>query len=70
MPQLDQIKEYLKTLDEVQLCELLGITAEDIINRFSDIISRKRRELESELEILDSSYEDDDDSDDYDYDNE
>jgi len=61
MAHLDQLLEYLKKLDEVQLCELLDISSEEILERFKDVVQQKRRYLEGELEILDSSYEESED---------
>ncbi len=57
MEHLDILKEYLKTLDEIQLCELLDISSEDIIEKFEDRIRSRKRFLETEMEILDSSTE-------------
>ena len=49
---LDLLKEYLKTLDEVQLCELLDIAAEDLVDRFADKIRDRRAYLTKELELM------------------
>jgi hypothetical protein len=49
---LDLLKEYLKTLDEVQLCELLDIAAEDLVDRFADKIRERRSYLTKELELI------------------
>ena len=57
MAHLDLLKEWLKTLDETQLCELLDVASEDIIERFSDLIYKRRKYIEKEMEILDSSEE-------------
>lgn len=35
---IPEIMDRLKQLDEVTLLELLGITSEDIVNRFDDIV--------------------------------
>lgn len=58
MVRLDALKEWLLTVDETQLCELLDITAEDLVNRFEDIIIARRRLIEKEMEVLDSFIED------------
>jgi len=47
---LNDIQEKLKNIDEISLMELLEITAEDIINRFTDRIEEKFDQLESELD--------------------
>lgn len=47
---LNDIQEKLKHVDEISLMELLEITAEDIINRFTDRIEEKFDQLESELD--------------------
>jgi len=49
---LDLLIEYLKTLDEVQLCELLDIAAEDLVERFADKIRERRAYLTKELELI------------------
>lgn len=45
-----EIKERLKRLDEITLLEILNITAEDLIERFEDIIEENAEKLEKELE--------------------
>lgn len=52
---LDLIKEQLKQRDPDALCELLLLTSEEILERFEDRVEERRRYLESEFEILDSS---------------
>ena len=52
MAHLDLLKEWLKTIDETQLCELLDISTEEIIDRFSDLIYQRRKYLEKEMEII------------------
>ena len=47
--------EDLKRLDEVTLLEVLGLTSEDIIDRFEDVIEDKFDEL------VDDTEEDEDD---------
>lgn len=45
-----ELCERLKRLDEVTLMELLEISSEDIIDRFQDIIEKKRDLFEGDLE--------------------
>ena len=45
-----EINERLKRLDEVLLLEVLEISAEDLVERFQDIIEDKIEELGQELE--------------------
>ena len=52
MTHLDRLREWLLTLDEVQVCELLDVATEDIIDRFEDIIISRRKYLQREFEIL------------------
>jgi hypothetical protein len=47
---LEEIKERLKRLDEITLMEVLGITSEDLVERFDDIIEDKADWYEQELE--------------------
>lgn len=54
---LDAVKEWLRQLDEVQVCELLDISSEDLIDRCEDLIILRRKYIEREMEILDSSTE-------------
>lgn len=42
---LPELIERLKELDEVTLLELLGITSESLIDRFSDVIEDKQDTL-------------------------
>lgn len=44
-----EIKERLKRLDEIDLLEVLGITSEDLVERFEDFIENKYDEIEIEL---------------------
>lgn len=46
----EEIKERLKRLDEILLLEVLGITSEDLVERFADLIEDRMDELELELE--------------------
>lgn len=41
--------EQLKQLDEVSLLELLGLSSEDLVERFADIIEDKQDRLNYEL---------------------
>lgn len=43
---LREILERLKSLDEVELCDILGISSEDIVERFLDVIEDKIEALE------------------------
>jgi len=45
----EEIKEFLKRLDEVTLLELLDIKSDDIVERFSDIIEDQVEQLQEEL---------------------
>lgn len=47
---LHDIVKRLAQLDEITLLELLNITAEDIIERFSDVIEDNADRLEKEVE--------------------
>lgn len=42
---LEELKEKLQREDEVFLLEMLGITSEDIVNKFSDEIEDRYDEL-------------------------
>ncbi len=46
--------DKLRHLDEITLMELLEISSDDIIERFQDIIEKKRENFEEDLE---SDYE-------------
>ena len=43
---LPEINERLKQLDEVTLLEILGVTSEDLVDRFSDVIEDKIDKLQ------------------------
>ena len=58
MAHLDQLIEYLKHQDELTVCDLLDISAEDLIERFQDKILSRRVYISREAEILDSSITD------------
>ncbi len=47
---LTELKEKLKTLDEIVLCEVLDITSEELVERFDDIVEEKYDELVEEFE--------------------
>lgn len=47
---LIEIKYRLTQIPEVDLLELLDISSEDIVERFSDLIEDKADELEKEVE--------------------
>jgi hypothetical protein len=38
---LEDVKEKLKTMPEIDLMEVLELTSEDIVNRFPDIIEER-----------------------------
>jgi hypothetical protein len=42
---LPELIERLKELDEVTLLELLGVTSESLVDRFSDVIEEKQDAL-------------------------
>ena len=48
----EETKEKLKRLDEITLLEVLNISSEDLVDRFSDIIEDKLDELQEELEDI------------------
>ena len=47
---IPEIKERLKQLPELDLLELLEITSEELVDRFSDLIEDKADILEKEVE--------------------
>jgi lipoate-protein ligase A len=49
---LDLLLNYLKTLDEVMLCELLDISSEDLLKAFKSKIQERHKFLEKEVEML------------------
>lgn len=49
---LDILIEWMKQLDEVQLCELLDVSAEDLIAAFAHKIKERRAYLEKEMELV------------------
>jgi hypothetical protein len=42
---LPELIDRLKQLDEITLLELLGVTSEDLVDRFSDVIEDKQDKL-------------------------
>lgn len=53
---LPELKERLaKAFDEITLLELLNITAEDIVDKFSDEIEENQDRLELELEGVETT---------------
>ena len=47
---LREILERLKSLDEVELCDILSLTSEDIVERFIGVIEEKMDTLEIEVD--------------------
>ena len=47
---LNDIKDRLKLIDEIDLLELLEINSEDIVERFTDLIEDNFDKLEKEVE--------------------
>jgi hypothetical protein len=47
---LNEIKERLMRLDEIDLLEVLEISSEDLVERFTDYIEDRADELEQELQ--------------------
>lgn len=47
---LNDVKDRLKQQDEVSLLEILDISAEDIVERFGDLIEDRYTTLAEELE--------------------
>ena len=45
-----EVKDRLKQIPEEILMELLGITSEDLVERFTDFIENNIEELEKEVE--------------------
>lgn len=46
---LEELKGRLKQLDEVILVDVLQLEAEDIVNRFEDVIKRNFVRIESQV---------------------
>jgi hypothetical protein len=47
---IPEIKDRLKQIPELDLLELLEITSEELVERFSDLIEDKADKLEREVE--------------------
>ena len=47
---LEELKEKLSEIEETALVDLLGITSEDIVEAFTDLIDEKFDKLEKEIE--------------------
>lgn len=48
MPLLpNEITDRLASLDETEVCDILGITSADILARFADVVEDKLDELEN-----------------------
>lgn len=47
---LREVLERLATLDETELCDILGLTSEDILDRFLDVVEEKIDKLEIEVD--------------------
>ncbi len=45
-----EICDKLKQFDEITLLEILDISSEDIVDRFEDMIEKKRENFEEDLE--------------------
>jgi hypothetical protein len=50
MMTLKELKEKLKAVDEITLMELLEVTSEDIVHRFSDYIENNYDDLAGEFD--------------------
>lgn len=50
MRTLYDIMEQLKQIDEVLLLEMLGVTSEDLVERFADVIEDNYDRFDRELE--------------------
>lgn len=49
---LNQLLDRMKQLDEVYLVELLEITSEDLVDKFTDYIEDNKENIINELEEL------------------
>ena len=47
---LEELRERLKSLDEITLVELLGLTTEDLLKAFSDLIEDNFESLINEVD--------------------
>jgi len=62
MNYLQEVKDKLREKDQADIIDLLGITSEDLVERFDDLIEENLHELiESELgeTLLDPFYDED-----------
>jgi len=50
MKTLNDLIEHLKQLDEVTLLEILDINAEQVVDRFQDVIELRYEEINSRVE--------------------
>lgn len=46
---MNELQEWLMSLDEITVLELLELTSEDLVNAFEDRIEEKAEELEKEF---------------------
>ena len=53
-----ELREKLKQIDEISLLEILNISSEDLVERFSDVI-------EDKYEILKEEFQDDEEAESY-----
>jgi hypothetical protein len=51
---IEELKEKLKRLDEVELLDILGVTSEEIVEAFEYLIEEKQDKLKKEL--IDDEY--------------
>ena len=47
---LEELRERLKSLDEIMLVELLGLTSEDLVKAFPDLIEDNYELLSTEVD--------------------
>jgi hypothetical protein len=47
---LEELRERLKSLDEIMLVELLGLTSEDLVKAFPDLIEDNFEPLSTEVD--------------------
>lgn len=63
---LDLLIERLKKFDEVALLELLDISSEEIVERFKDVIIKRREYLFGEIEEMSEEWMDEEDKEEWD----
>lgn len=56
MKTLTEVTDFLKHLDEITLLEVLNISSEEIVERFSDVIEDQYEWLAKELEDEEREY--------------